>query len=65
MRCAELSLQAAEPLAGTSATATAWLCIEQPGPWGADVVRDGTLGVGDELHHRTRACPVDLGGPMR
>ncbi|MFI0790132.1 sucrase ferredoxin [Streptomyces lydicus] len=33
--CATASLEAAEPLAGTAATARTWLLVEQTGPWGA------------------------------
>ncbi|MFD6416547.1 sucrase ferredoxin [Streptomyces sp. NPDC060194] len=32
--CATASWNLAEPLAGTAATATTWLLVEQPGPWG-------------------------------
>ncbi|MFI1435236.1 sucrase ferredoxin [Streptomyces lydicus] len=33
--CATASREAAEPLAGTAATARTWLLVEQTGPWGA------------------------------
>ncbi|MEV7380907.1 sucrase ferredoxin [Streptomyces lydicus] len=33
--CATASREAAEPLAGTAATARTWLLLEQTGPWGA------------------------------
>ncbi|AJE81805.1 MULTISPECIES: sucrase ferredoxin [Streptomyces] len=33
--CAPASQHLGEPLAGTAATATTWLLVEQPGPWGA------------------------------
>ncbi len=34
---------AAEPLAGTAATARTWLLIEQSGPWGAEALTDSRL----------------------
>ncbi|MEU3859379.1 sucrase ferredoxin [Streptomyces sp. NPDC028722] len=34
-RCATVSRTLDEPLSGTAATATTWLLLEQPGPWGA------------------------------
>ncbi|MEH0514821.1 sucrase ferredoxin [Streptomyces sp. B21-106] len=33
--CATVSRDLDEPIAGTAATATTWLLLEQPGPWGA------------------------------
>ncbi|MEH0547401.1 sucrase ferredoxin [Streptomyces sp. B21-105] len=33
--CATVSRDLGEPIAGTAATATTWLLLEQPGPWGA------------------------------
>ncbi len=41
----------AEPLAGTSATASTWLALEQPGPWGRDALSASHLddGVAREL----------------
>ncbi|KUL52318.1 sucrase ferredoxin [Streptomyces sp. NRRL F-4489] len=41
--CATASLAAAEPIAGTAATARTWLLIEQPGPWGAKALTDSHL----------------------
>ncbi|MEE1926644.1 sucrase ferredoxin [Streptomyces sp. TRM 70351] len=41
--CATASLQRAEPLAATAATARTWLLLEQPGPWGADALRESHL----------------------
>lgn len=38
--CTSASLDAAEPLAGTAATARTWLLIEQTGPWGAKALTD-------------------------
>ncbi|MCX4765514.1 sucrase ferredoxin [Streptomyces sp. NBC_01275] len=36
--CATVSRDLDEPLSGTAATATTWLLLEQPGPWGADAL---------------------------
>jgi len=49
-----------EPLPGTAAHATAWLCVEQPGPWGRDMIGDAVLGVelSAELGRRTAAANV-------
>ncbi|MES9521495.1 sucrase ferredoxin [Streptomyces capoamus] len=33
-RCATVSRSLDEPVSGTAATATTWLLLEQPGPWG-------------------------------
>ncbi|MFF0627762.1 sucrase ferredoxin [Streptomyces sp. NPDC004296] len=41
--CTTASLEAAEPLAGTAATAQTWLLIEQNGPWGAKALADSHL----------------------
>ncbi|MEU6118128.1 sucrase ferredoxin [Streptomyces sp. NPDC047117] len=41
--CATASRMAAEPLAGTAATARTWLLIEQSGPWGAQALTDSHL----------------------
>ncbi|MGW1378598.1 sucrase ferredoxin [Streptomyces sp. NPDC002446] len=41
--CATASRDAAEPLAGTAATAQTWLLIEQTGPWGANALTDSHL----------------------
>ncbi|MET9293505.1 sucrase ferredoxin [Streptomyces sp. NPDC003077] len=41
--CATASLQSAEPVAGTAATARTWLLIEQSGPWGARALTDSRL----------------------
>ncbi len=49
--CATASLDSAEPLAGTAATALTWLLIEQPGPWGAKALTGSHLdpGIGRAL----------------
>ncbi|MGW7259878.1 sucrase ferredoxin [Streptomyces sp. NPDC054834] len=47
-RCATVSRSLDEPVSGTAATATTWLLLEQPGPWGAKALTsshlDRTLG---------------------
>ncbi|MDT3397681.1 sucrase ferredoxin, partial [Streptomyces sp. B1866] len=41
--CATVSRDLSEPLAGTAATATTWLLLEQPGPWGSDALTGSHL----------------------
>lgn len=41
--CSLDALDAHEPLAGTAPYATAWIVIEQPGPWGRDALTDSRL----------------------
>jgi hypothetical protein len=50
----------AEPMAGTAVFATAWLCIEQPGPWGHDALADSHLDpvLAHELAARAKAAGV-------
>jgi hypothetical protein len=50
-RCSELAAERGEPLGGSAATATTWLCVEQPGPWGRDALWQSHLDhdVGREL----------------
>lgn len=36
--CATVSRDLDEPISGTAATATTWLLLEQPGPWGAQAL---------------------------
>ena len=36
--CATASRDLSEPLAGTAATASTWLLVEQPGPWGTEAL---------------------------
>lgn len=57
-----LSDFAGEPLAGTAAAATAWLCLEQPGPWGRDAVLESHLDpeLGAELQRRAAGTGVRL-----
>ncbi|MFF8988834.1 sucrase ferredoxin [Streptomyces sp. NPDC014983] len=42
-RCASVSRSLDEPLAATAATATTWLLLEQPGPWGAKALTSSHL----------------------
>ncbi|MEV2224084.1 sucrase ferredoxin [Nocardia vinacea] len=48
------------PLPGTATRVTGWLCVEQPGAWGRDVIGDEVLGqeVTAELAARTSAAKV-------
>ncbi|MBA4862380.1 sucrase ferredoxin [Streptomyces sp. PSKA54] len=41
--CATASHTLDEPLVGTAATATTWLLVEQPGPWGAKALTSSHL----------------------
>ncbi len=41
--CSTVSQDLAEPIAGTAATATTWLLVEQPGPWGAKALTQSHL----------------------
>ncbi|GCD34337.1 sucrase ferredoxin [Streptomyces chrestomyceticus JCM 4735] len=41
--CATASREAAEPVAGTSATARTWLLVEQTGPWGTEALTESHL----------------------
>ncbi|SDI16042.1 hypothetical protein SAMN05192558_101364 [Actinokineospora alba] len=58
--CSVLSRTLHEPLAGTTATAATWLCLEQPGPWGRDALRESHLdpAVGAELADRAKGTGV-------
>ncbi|MEV7685073.1 sucrase ferredoxin [Streptomyces bungoensis] len=42
-RCATVSRSLDEPLSGTAPTATTWLLLEQPGPWGAKALTSSHL----------------------
>ncbi|MEU4033694.1 sucrase ferredoxin [Streptomyces collinus] len=42
-RCATVSRSLDEPVSGTAATATTWLLLEQPGPWGAKALTSSHL----------------------
>lgn len=41
--CSTVSQDLGEPIAGTAATATTWLLLEQPGPWGAKALTQSHL----------------------
>lgn len=51
-----------EPLPGTAAQVTAWLCLEHPGPWGRDVFSGQALGfdLSPRLQAHTEASGVRL-----
>ncbi|GAA2354771.1 sucrase ferredoxin [Saccharopolyspora halophila] len=58
--CAALSQALTEPLPGTAAVASAWLCLEQRGPWGHNALLESHLdpGIGAELDRRASAHGV-------
>ncbi|MDQ3404144.1 MAG: sucrase ferredoxin [Actinomycetota bacterium] len=58
--CSTLSRALDEPFAGSAATATTWLCVEQPGPWGRDALVESHLDhdVGAELATRAKGTGV-------
>lgn len=60
--CSMLSARYDEPIAGSAATATTWLCIEQPGPYGADALVESHLDVelGGELAARAKGTGVRI-----
>lgn len=60
--CSALSEWLAEPLPGTAAVARAWLCIEQPGPWGHNALLDSRFekALGEELAKRANGTGVRL-----
>jgi hypothetical protein len=60
--CSALSATLHEPLAGTAARALTWLCIEQPGPYGADALVESHLdrAVGAELVRRATGTGVRI-----
>ena len=41
--CSVASALVGEPLAGTAPTASAWIVVEEPGPWGRDALADSGL----------------------
>jgi hypothetical protein len=61
-RCSTLARMLDEPLAGTSAFASTWLCIEQPGPWGRDALTESHIDVevGRELAERVSGTGVRI-----
>ncbi len=58
--CASLSLAREEPLLATASVVRSWLLVEQPGPWGADALRQSALpdDVADILHDRSTTHDV-------
>jgi hypothetical protein len=60
--CSVSSARLAEPLAGTGPQATAWLAIEQPGPWGRRALTESHLDpeLGRELDRRADAAGVRI-----
>src|SRR5690606_17196781 len=58
--CSALSRRLAEPLPGTAPTATAWICLEQPGPGGRDALSQSHLdrAFGRELARRAKAVGI-------
>ncbi|MFF2376050.1 sucrase ferredoxin [Streptomyces xiamenensis] len=58
--CATASWTREEPLAGTAATATTWLLLEQPGPWGPQALTGSRLDpvLGDALESAARGTGV-------
>ena len=59
-RCSAFSADLAEPQSGTAATAKAWVCLEQPGPWGPDALLESHLDreLGAELIRRSTGTGV-------
>ena len=58
--CSAISAELAEPLAGTAAAARTWLCVEQPGPYGAEALVESHFdhAVGAELAGRAKSSGV-------
>lgn len=58
--CSAASLAAGEPLVGTAPHATAWVALEQNGPWGARAFTQSHLdpALGAEIEHRAAAVGV-------
>lgn len=61
--CTRASIDLAEPVAATAATARTWLLIEQPGPWGAKALRSSHLdpALGRTLERLADGTGVRLG----
>ena len=51
--CSQRSVDTHEPLAGSAPSATAWIVIEYPGPWGRDALEDSGLNIDFVKHLRT------------
>ncbi len=60
--CSELARTLHEPLAGTAPTATAWVAIEQAGPWGPQALTSSHLdaGLGADLSTGSADLPVTV-----
>ena len=60
--CSVSSARLGEPLAGSGPRATAWLAIEQPGPWGRRALTESHLDpeLGQELDRRAEAAGVRI-----
>jgi hypothetical protein len=60
--CSAFSARLGEPLAGTAPVTTAWLAIEQPGPWGARALTQSHLDseLGAELNRRAEGTGVRI-----
>ncbi|MGW4117433.1 sucrase ferredoxin [Nocardia sp. NPDC004711] len=58
LSCSAAALEV--PLPGSATRITGWLCVEQPGAWGRDVIGDEVLGpdITPELAARTKAAHV-------
>ncbi|MGV9663506.1 sucrase ferredoxin [Nocardia niigatensis] len=58
LSCSAAALEV--PLPGSATRSTGWLCVEQPGAWGRDVIGDEVLGpdITPELGARTKAAHV-------
>lgn len=61
-RCAIAAAQAAEPRYATASTVRRWLLVEQPGPWGADAIRESRMPrkTADALVELSRQVPARL-----
>ena len=51
--CSQRSVDIHEPLAGSAPSATAWIVIAHPGPWGRDALQDSGLDSDCVAHLRT------------
>ncbi|MEU3348081.1 sucrase ferredoxin [Streptomyces sp. NPDC006700] len=60
--CSTASRQLDEPMAATAATATTWLLLEQPGPWGAKALASSHLdpALGRALERAARGTGVRI-----
>ncbi|MET8248405.1 sucrase ferredoxin [Streptomyces sp. NPDC005202] len=60
--CATASRDLDEPMSGTAATATTWLLLEQPGPWGAKALTSSHLdpALGRALERATQGTGVRI-----